>query len=70
VKYRAANDPEVAQFHDYTTKSIDTTQGLSEIKNEVEFQTLLETRPNDRNFNWRTVEYIQTCVKDDKGIGK
>ena len=38
--------------------------------NETEFEKLFLTRQIDRNFNWKTVEYVQTCVKDEKGIGK
>ena len=66
VKYRSANDPEVLQFN--TDK--DTTGGLSEVKTELEFSALFEIRTNDRNFNWKTVENVQTCVKDQVGIGK
>lgn len=63
-KFRSADDPQVQSFQDPKEAMVDKTSGLSEVKLEHEFQELFNLRPNDRNFNWRTVEFVQGCVKD------
>lgn len=66
VKYRAANDPELAG----TEPCSDFTFGLSEILSDREFSNMFDKKPNAKDFNWKAVEYIQACVKDSIGIGK
>lgn len=43
---------------------------MSEVLSEKELQALFEHKPNSKEFNWKSVEQIQTCVKDSYGIGK
>jgi hypothetical protein len=31
---------------------------------------MFDKKQNAKDFNWKTVEYVQTCVKDTVGIGK
>jgi hypothetical protein len=31
---------------------------------------MFEKKQNAKDFNWKTVEYVQSCVKDTVGIGK
>ena len=51
-------------------KELDDTQGMSEVLSEKELQALFEHKPNSKEFNWKSVQQIQTCVKDQYGIGK
>lgn len=31
---------------------------------------MFENKVTSKDFNWRSVEYVQSCVKDAVGIGK
>lgn len=67
IKYRDRSDPELALAD---LPSGDFVAGLSEVLSDSEFRGLFQQKLNAKDFNWRTVEYIQTCVKDTIGIGK
>lgn len=68
VKYRAANDPELAGSDTYSPDNF--SFGLSEVLTDKDFSIMFDKKPNSKDFNWKTVEYIQTCVKDKDGTGK
>jgi hypothetical protein len=44
--------------------------GLSEVLTDKDFSNMFDKKPNAKDFNWRTVEYVQSCIKDPIGIGK
>ena len=66
IKYRDRSDPELS----LADLPSDYVAGLSEVLSDSEFLSLFQKKLNAKDFNWRTVEYIQTCVKDTIGIGK
>lgn len=68
VKYRAANDPELAGSDPQSGDNFNA--GLAEVLTDKDLETMFNKKPNSKDFNWKTVEYIQTCVKDQVGIGK
>lgn len=71
IKFRSMNDPEMmGSMESQTRGEAQLTSGHSEVKTDLEFQELFQKRLNDRSFNWKTVEYVQTCIKADPGIGK
>jgi len=37
---------------------------------DKDFSNMFDKKPNAKDFNWRTVEYVQSCIKDPIGIGK
>ena len=69
VKFRAMTDPEIVHNKDYQAHGENSlTTGHSEVKTENELKEFLGK--NSRQFDWKTVDYIQSCVKDDPGSGK
>lgn len=69
AKYRDSNDPEIAGLNLPYMKD-GPSEGMREVYTEIEFKNFMEKKPHDKNFNWKAVEFVQTCVKDQMGIGK
>ena len=63
VKYRTCNDPEVEPFLELDEIA------HSEIFTEFSINRLFEKK-SGKDQSWKTVNYIQACVKDSIGVGK
>jgi hypothetical protein len=59
VKYRGKDDPDLQGTVDDTYQG-----GLSEVLTDKDFSNMFEKKQNAKDFNWKTVEYVQSCVKD------
>ena len=69
VKFRAHTDPELANEPVLKVEARKLGPNLVEIFDEDQMPWLFEKRsPKDPFF--KTVEFIQTCVSDQRGVGK
>ena len=61
MKYRASIDPEI---------EYDSNILVQEVLGDEALYKMFSNKLISKEFNWRTVEYVQACVKDSFGVGK